>query len=273
MHNNIWIFYFIIYKRVRTFNLYNTILEGVKMQKTFFWKEYTNIWDIAMKFKAKEGRLPNYTDYNGFRITKEALSDAWNRVKKFQDSVHRNPATVDIEVTEIRQKPAENPNNVKLLVYPTENFKANSLGYGAVWPPNTKKLHCGIDVNRDDTGAKVRAIKEGIVKHVNTMKEWDSVVCIEHTSTEGNKYTSVYWHIEQVKVSKGQQVATGQQIGVIGKNNGYVNYHDHLHFGIRYAPFDSVMSLKGALDKKQYPLINGKIEKFINPLEFLKKYA
>lgn len=150
------------------------------------------------------------------------------------------------------------------LVYPTRTFKTNSLPYGKVWPQNTKKIHCGVDLNRNEKGLPVVAIKDGIVRHVNTMKEWDSVVCIEHTSDNGkNKYTSVYWHIEQLKIKKGQKVKKGQQIGVIGKNNGVVNYADHLHFGIRYAPFDKVKSLWGAIDKKDFP------EKFRDPVKFI----
>jgi len=154
-----------------------------------------------------------------------------------------------------------------LLVYPTDSFKENSLAYGKVWSQNNKKIHCGVDVDRDATGKPVKAIKEGLVKHVKTFKEWDSVICIEHTSKQGNKYTSVYWHIEQLKVNEGQKVLKGQQIGVIGKNNGIRSYGDHLHFGIRYAPYNSKMSLKGALNKADFP------EKFINPVEFLNKYA
>lgn len=150
------------------------------------------------------------------------------------------------------------------IVKPTKSFKLNSLKYGAVWPPNTKKLHVGVDVDRDKPGTPVFAIKTGTVRHVNTLKEWDSVVCIEHKSDNGkNLYTSVYWHIEGLKVKVGQKVKTGQQIGVIGRNNGYVAYHDHLHFGIRYAPFDKVKSLWGAIDKKDFP------EKFRDPVKFI----
>lgn len=152
------------------------------------------------------------------------------------------------------------------LVYPTKTFKQNSLAYGKIWPLNTKKIHCGVDLNRKEIGLQVFAIKDGIVRHVKNIKEYDTVVCIEHTSDNGkNKYTSVYWHLEKVNLKEGAKVKKGQQIGVIGRNNGIVNYAEHLHFGIRYAPYDSVMSLKGALDKKEFP------EKFRDPVKFLKE--
>jgi murein DD-endopeptidase MepM/ murein hydrolase activator NlpD len=154
-----------------------------------------------------------------------------------------------------------------VVIYPTKTFKKDNLKYGEVWPPNKKKLHCGVDVDTNKAGTKVVAINDGVVKHVNTMDMWDSVVCIEHTSqTSKNKYTSVYWHIEKLKVREESKVKKGDELGVIGKNNGLVPYRDHLHFGIRYAPFDPVMSVKGALNKNQFP------ENFRNPVEFLDRY-
>ena len=151
------------------------------------------------------------------------------------------------------------------LINPIKNFKTNGLQYKTVWPPSPGKLHCGVDCNINEKGTPVVAIKEGTVRHVNTMKEWDSVVCIEHISSDAkNKYTSVYWHLEQIKVKEGQKVGQGQQLGVVGQNNGLVKYRDHLHFGIRYAPYNPEMSLKGALPKNQFP------ELFRNPVEFLR---
>jgi murein DD-endopeptidase MepM/ murein hydrolase activator NlpD len=140
------------------------------------------------------------------------------------------------------------------LVKPTITFKQNSLKYGVPWSQNLSKIHVGADLDRDAPGTKVFSIKRGTVKHVNVTKGWDGVVCVEHTSDDGkNKYTSTYWHLEQIGVKVGQKVNTGQQLGVIGRNNGINKYHDHLHFSIRYAPYDPITSLLGAVDKNKFP--------------------
>lgn len=53
-------------------------------------------------------------------------------------------------------------------------------------------------------------------------------VIVDH----GNDLRTLYWHLSQVTVEVGQQVTTGEQIGVVG-NTG-CSKGPHLHFGVHY---------------------------------------
>jgi hypothetical protein len=61
------------------------------------WSDYTALWDKALAFKAKQGRLPNWVDHTGFRFYKADYQDAAKRVLIFMDKEGRKPNTVDVE--------------------------------------------------------------------------------------------------------------------------------------------------------------------------------
>jgi len=68
----------------------------------FKWEDYIAIWDRALAFQKKEGRLPNYVDDRNYRIMKTDLQAAAANVIAFRKkNFNKNPTTVSIKVTEV----------------------------------------------------------------------------------------------------------------------------------------------------------------------------
>jgi|GEM_PF-464718 len=101
-------------------------------------------------------------------------------------------------------------------------------------------VHTGEDWNGrgggdTDKGQPVFASASGIVKASEDFgSPWGNVVVIEHRFLENGKLRSVhslYAHLDQLFVKKGELVAKRKKIGTIGTGGGA--YPAHLHFEIR----------------------------------------
>jgi murein DD-endopeptidase MepM/ murein hydrolase activator NlpD len=96
--------------------------------------------------------------------------------------------------------------------------------------------HLGEDWNgngggNSDYGDPVYAVSNGYVAVSQDFGGgWGQVVMIQHDTPDGIR-TTMYAHLSEIGVSKGWDVARGQQIGKIGDCNG--RYYAHLHFELR----------------------------------------
>ena len=93
----------------------------------------------------------------------------------------------------------------------------------------------GVAGGNSDLGAPVYCIGNGYVTFaMDARMGWGNVVIVRHAFVEGGKLKTVdsmYAHLNQIMVRKGQQVGRGQQVGTIGTNRGM--YTAHLHYEIR----------------------------------------
>lgn len=105
--------------------------------------------------------------------------------------------------------------------------------------------HTGIDLNNRNTsgngdrGYGVYAVADGVVKYVaykNAGGTWGPLVVVQHKLPDGKAVWSRYAHLQNVKVSLGQQVKMGQRIAEIGLPTawGVKNWTAHLHFDIMH---------------------------------------
>lgn len=101
-------------------------------------------------------------------------------------------------------------------------------------------IHTGIDLNGTgggdtDKGQPVYAISKGIIEVAkNFGSPWGNVVIIKHKYLENghiNYCYSLYAHMEDLLVKKGDLINKRAQIGVIGTGGG--SYPAHLHLEIR----------------------------------------
>ncbi len=125
--------------------------------------------------------------------------------------------------------------------------------------------HDGVDF-RASVGTPVRAALSGTVYEINHGAvqncQYGKWVLVKHT----NGLTTLYAHLSNISVSKGQEVSTGEVIGFAG-NTGYAT-GPHLHFTV-YA--------SEALSLKQYSCKSGSsvmipiapINAYLNPLSYL----
>lgn len=106
-------------------------------------------------------------------------------------------------------------------------------------PTGTEQLHEGVDFEAV-AETPVRSALTGVVLRVGPYKPGGSMVEIDH----GSGVTTVYGSLSTVMVQPGDQVRTGQEIGVAGPGEGM---GPHLHFEVRIEgkPVDPAAVLRG----------------------------
>ena len=235
-----------------------------KVEITEFIEKMNEIkkWEDDNYKKTGQRRLPDYVIFkDGF----EALIDDWlDAVKRYSSWMAQNKVVPNYVIVKIRDKNTSAPGK-QVYYYPTSTFNQNVGNgcFGCTWIPNKTKKHCGVDVDRGDVGRDVRSIADGKVIYVTdpeNVNDWDYGVGIKHNIL-GETYYTISWHLEKIKVKKGQTVKAGQKLGVIGKvDPGQYTGVAHLHFGVSKS-----FSTKGALYPSEFP------GTFIEPFAFLKK--
>jgi murein DD-endopeptidase MepM/ murein hydrolase activator NlpD len=129
---------------------------------------------------------------------------------------------------------------------PTEGYL--SRGFGIRIDPFTGKRqpHLGIDL-ATDIGTPVYATADGRISFVGRDPGLGKMVRIDHLFG----YTTVYAHLSQVKIKRGQNVKRGEVIGAVG-NTGY-STGPHLHYEVHLRgqpknPLNYVLSSQHLVD-------------------------
>jgi murein DD-endopeptidase MepM/ murein hydrolase activator NlpD len=92
------------------------------------------------------------------------------------------------------------------------------------------RSHQGLDLLAP-MGTPILASRSGIVTSAKQVKGMGKYVVIRHFGG----YTTLYGHLSQIYVHKGQIVFRGKAIGLVGKtgNANYRNILPHVHFELR----------------------------------------
>jgi murein DD-endopeptidase MepM/ murein hydrolase activator NlpD len=111
---------------------------------------------------------------------------------------------------------------------PVEGIISSRYGYRV--DPKTKRreaFHRGLDIAAP-IGTPVKASSGGTVIIADANKNgYGNLVVIEHEK----ELVTYYGHLDKIKVSRGQQVAAGEEIGTVGKTGRTTG--PHLHFEVR----------------------------------------
>jgi len=115
-------------------------------------------------------------------------------------------------------------------------------GYGWRIHPvhKVKKFHKGIDFTAP-RGTPIQSTGNGVVKRVQKRKiGYGKNIIIDH----GHGFETLYAHMQDIEVTKGQRVKKGQRIGTIGSSG--TSTAPHLHYEVRLNdksvnPIDYVM--------------------------------
>ncbi len=91
---------------------------------------------------------------------------------------------------------------------------------------NEVAFHGGVDVAAEE-GKSVRAARHGKVVFAGKSDGYGNLVIIKHELG----YYTLYGHLRDIKVEKGELVETGQEIGTVGQTGRTTG--PHLHFEIR----------------------------------------
>ena len=159
--------------------------------------------------------------------------------------------------------------SIPKLAWPTA-YRTINLSFGSAWPYSSPCTyltwkHTGIDIKAPKTSS-VYAAEKGVVKvSQDSGTSWKQWITIGRTDSYGQKYTTVYWHLANRKVSVGAAVTRGQKIAEVADMGG----NTHLHFGLRNASYSNNTSNRGGLPTGTCSGFSVYPESFKNPLNYL----
>lgn len=175
-----------------------------------------------------------------------------------------NPGTEGLQNTLLEQKtnyslhpaacpyPQLSPDGLPLLKWPLEG-KQDDYKSGIAYGIKVKKDSCGgfskVHVGRDIVpgngenmaGTRVFSLQDGIIRKVfnaaSPYVDGDGGVVIEHRDLKGQKFTSIYQHLNlKYEIREGEMVNMGQELGQVSMRPDGA----HLHLGIRRGEFDEI---------------------------------
>ncbi|MFE9393119.1 M23 family metallopeptidase [Streptomyces sp. NPDC006784] len=162
---------------------------------------------------------------------KEAAAEAKAEAKRKADEARRKAAAEKAEKErEAKRKAAREAERAKLNAYvlPVEGSYV-STGYqqgGGMWSSGS---HTGIDFHAE-MNTPVHSVAAGEVVEAGNGGAYGNNIVIKH---KDGTYTQ-YGHLNSIGVSVGQQVTSGQQIGLSGSTGN--SSGPHLHFEARTGP-------------------------------------
>lgn len=109
----------------------------------------------------------------------------------------------------------------------SKNLHQGISGFGSRLHPvyKIKKKHLGIDF-ASPVGTPIYATGNGKVSESGSDRGYGKMVKIDH----GYGYETLYGHMSQIKVKKGQTVKRGEVIGLVG--NSGISTGPHLHYEV-----------------------------------------
>lgn len=155
-----------------------------------------------------------------------------------QDSDYDAPSVnPDSEGPVSQEEPGEKPTKADMSSVPASEKTFRRPLKGTIISP-FKKGKDGINI-RAPLGTPVVAANNGVVAHAgNKVKGFGNVILVKHD----NGMITVYAHLNELKVGRGDKVQAGQPIGTVGRS-GDVS-EPQLHFEIRKG--------KAAVDPEAY---------------------
>ena len=108
-------------------------------------------------------------------------------------------------------------------------FSRISSGFKMRFHPilQTWRAHLGVDYAAP-TGTAVRSIGTGVVESAGNLGGYGKAVVVKHH----NGHSTVYAHLSQMLVKRGQSVAQGQSIGKVGATGWATGPHLHFEFRV-----------------------------------------
>lgn len=162
---------------------------------------------------------------NRYKVVVENPSQTTNETEATPESITSEneksvPDKVALSSTDIKKK--EQVACYLSVCYPLSSVKINSP-YGYRKDPFTgkRKFHNGIDLHA--RSSKVFAMIQGRVLKVGQDKVSGKYVTLQHGS-----FTVSYCHLSQISVSQGQDVLSGDVVGITGNTGRSTGEHLHI---------------------------------------------
>lgn len=124
------------------------------------------------------------------------------------------------------------PRNVSLAFYelglsetavPVNGSATSGFGYRDSPINGKNEFHLALDIGAEE-GAEIGAFAAGTVRYIGTSDEFGNYLMIDHD----NNVSSFYAHCSKLLVHKGDQVACGQTVALVGHTGNATGPHLHL---------------------------------------------
>lgn len=126
-------------------------------------------------------------------------------------------------------------------------------GYGMRIHPvhKVRKMHHGIDFTAP-RGTPIQATGNGMVQKIVTSKHgYGNSIVIDH----GYGYTTLYGHLSEIDVKKGDKVVKGQRIGQVGSTGTSTAPHCHYEVRINNLPVNPIDYCLDGLTPEEYNIL------------------
>lgn len=207
---------------------------------------------IAMNPKLRNGKISNGQEilippYDGI-VVEVGRGQTWRDIaKKYQVradvlfELNGCQAPSDIAFIPTAKKSTRTQSHTPVAAAPTPSKFSHyplvtttpatiALAYGWQTHPRTREVffHSGIDLlAMVDT--PVQSVADGVVAYAGEQGSYGKLVIINH----GNGLQTRYAHLGKIKVTQGQQIQAGSQIGLVGTSGEPTGKEPHLHFEVR----------------------------------------
>ncbi len=210
------------------FGHYYSLLDAIQERDDNMYRPVFEVDPIPASIRqAGFGGSEKYEKYNGFENS-ALIINSFKHLDKISKQVYIQLESHDKMVELIKDKeqmlsciPAIRPISTKDLI---------SIGpYGMRLHPIYKvmKMHTGVDLSADQ-GTNVYAAGDGVVIRAEMSGcGYGYHIRIDH----GYSYMTLYGHLSEILVKKGQKVKRGDVIGLVG-NTG-ISTRPHLHYEVR----------------------------------------
>ena len=164
----------------------------------------------------------------------DGLSKVTRKIQKVNGEIIQAVTTNTETIKKVQDKivvKGKNPGGTFTIIgqwaWPTLRPYTISSEYAWRWG----KMHEGIDITGPGEGSPIFAANNGVVKEVSYNGYNGNFIVLDH----GNGIVTVYAHLRDRLVTKGQIVTIGQKIGTMG-HTGFAT-GTHLHFGVYRGSF------------------------------------
>jgi murein DD-endopeptidase MepM/ murein hydrolase activator NlpD len=133
---------------------------------------------------------------------------------------HRERKTIDAALNNWRNTPVDSI----ALANPVDGPRSSSFGKRRYFNKEPRNPHTGMDIAVPE-GTPIRAPLAGIVTETGDFYFNGNTIFIDH----GQGFVTMYCHLSEIGVEKGQAISAGDPIGLVGKTGRVTGAH--LHFG------------------------------------------
>lgn len=142
------------------------------------------------------------------------------------------PALVTAMAQEYTEDGVKLPRNVSLAFYelglsetavPVNGTATSGFGYRDSPINGKNEFHLALDIGAEE-GTEIGAFAAGTVEYIGTSDEFGNYLKINHE----NNVSSFYAHCSKLLVHKGDQVACGQTVALVGHTGNATGSHLHL---------------------------------------------